>query len=128
MADCGNRCCRMPAALRRYVPARFAGAAAGRGRDDRHRSDDRPGALHRRDESAAAHRSSVDPGDHVVWRRTRVCALSGEAFVSAPLRITIDVFLCITAVTCWLGVLGMWRMRQPMQALHYMALPAALGS
>jgi multisubunit Na+/H+ antiporter MnhG subunit len=24
----------------------------------------------------------------------------------------------------WLGVLGMWRMREPMQALHYLSLPA----
>ena len=28
---------------------------------------------------------------------------------------------------CWLGVLGMWRMREPIQALHYLALPASLG-
>jgi multisubunit Na+/H+ antiporter MnhG subunit len=26
-------------------------------------------------------------------------------------------------VSCWLGVLGMWRMREPIQALHYLALP-----
>ena len=26
-------------------------------------------------------------------------------------------------IFCWLGVLGMWRMREPMQALHYLALP-----
>jgi multisubunit Na+/H+ antiporter MnhG subunit len=29
---------------------------------------------------------------------------------------------------CWLGVLGMWRMREPMEALHYLSLPAAGGS
>ncbi len=45
-----------------------------------------------------------------------------------PLRVAMDVFLIITAVLCWLGVLGMWRMRQPMQALHYMSLPAAFAS
>ena len=27
-------------------------------------------------------------------------------------------------IFCWLGVLGMWRMREPMQALHYLSLPA----
>jgi multisubunit Na+/H+ antiporter MnhG subunit len=48
--------------------------------------------------------------------------------MSALLHYTLDVFLCITAVACWLGVLGMWRMRKPMQALHYMALPGAVGS
>lgn len=26
---------------------------------------------------------------------------------------------------CWLGVLGIWRMKEPMQALHYLSLPAA---
>ena len=30
-------------------------------------------------------------------------------------------------LSCWLGVLGMWRMREPIQALHYLALPAAVG-
>lgn len=24
---------------------------------------------------------------------------------------------------CWLGVLGMWRMKEPIQALHYLSLP-----
>ncbi len=48
--------------------------------------------------------------------------------MSAPLHFVIDIFLCITAVTCWLGVLGMLRMREPVQALHYMTFPAALGS
>ncbi len=48
--------------------------------------------------------------------------------MSAPLHVVVDIFLCITAVACWLGVLGMWRMREPIQALHYMTLPAAVGS
>jgi multisubunit Na+/H+ antiporter MnhG subunit len=30
-------------------------------------------------------------------------------------------------LSCWLGVLGMWRMREPMQALHYLSLPASAG-
>jgi monovalent cation/proton antiporter MnhG/PhaG subunit len=33
-------------------------------------------------------------------------------------------FLIMVMVFCWLGVLGMWRMREPMQALHYLSLPA----
>ncbi|MGC1782430.1 MAG: monovalent cation/H(+) antiporter subunit G [Acidobacteriaceae bacterium] len=44
------------------------------------------------------------------------------------MHIVIDVLLAITAVACWLGVVGMWRMREPIQALNYMSLPAALGS
>ncbi len=48
--------------------------------------------------------------------------------MSALHHVVIDGFLGITAVVCWLGVIGMWRMRQPMQALHYMSLPAAFGS
>lgn len=36
-------------------------------------------------------------------------------------------FLILLVVVCWLGVLGMWRMREPMQALHYLSLPASLG-
>lgn len=31
-------------------------------------------------------------------------------------------------LSCWLGVLGMWRMREPMQALHYLSLPASAGA
>ena len=41
--------------------------------------------------------------------------------------ITVLVLLCITAVSCWLGVLGMVRMRDPFQALHYLSLPASIG-
>jgi monovalent cation/proton antiporter MnhG/PhaG subunit len=38
------------------------------------------------------------------------------------------VLLAGVVVTCWLGVLGMVRMREPMQALHYLSLPASMGS
>ncbi len=37
------------------------------------------------------------------------------------------VMLGGVALLCWLGVLGMVRMREPVQALHYLALPAELG-
>jgi monovalent cation/proton antiporter MnhG/PhaG subunit len=37
------------------------------------------------------------------------------------------VFLILLVIACWLGVLGMWRMREPMQALHYLSLPASIG-
>jgi multisubunit Na+/H+ antiporter MnhG subunit len=32
--------------------------------------------------------------------------------------------LIMVMLFCWIGVLGMWRMREPMQALHYLSLPA----
>ncbi len=38
------------------------------------------------------------------------------------------VMLVMVAVSCWLGVLGMWRMREPTQALHYLSLPATVGA
>jgi monovalent cation/proton antiporter MnhG/PhaG subunit len=41
--------------------------------------------------------------------------------------IFIIVFLTITASACWIGVLGMLRMREPMQAMHYLTLPASIG-
>ena len=44
------------------------------------------------------------------------------------LHVVTDIFLGITAVACWLGVLGMWHMREPIQALQYMALPASIAS
>jgi multisubunit Na+/H+ antiporter MnhG subunit len=34
----------------------------------------------------------------------------------------------LIALFCWLGVIGMWRMREPMQALHYLSLPACGAS
>lgn len=38
------------------------------------------------------------------------------------------VLLGVVVLACWLGVLGMWRMREPTQALHYLSLPASAGS
>jgi monovalent cation/proton antiporter MnhG/PhaG subunit len=38
------------------------------------------------------------------------------------------VLLSALVLLCWLGVLGMWRMKEPMQALHYLALPATAGA
>jgi multisubunit Na+/H+ antiporter MnhG subunit len=32
--------------------------------------------------------------------------------------------LGLVVTSCWLGVLGMWRMRTPIQSLHYLSLPA----
>jgi multisubunit Na+/H+ antiporter MnhG subunit len=37
------------------------------------------------------------------------------------------VLLGMVVASCWLGVAGMWRMRTPVQALHYLALPATAG-
>jgi multisubunit Na+/H+ antiporter MnhG subunit len=37
------------------------------------------------------------------------------------------VLLGGVVLSCWLGVLGMLRMREPMQALHYLSLPATFG-
>ena len=30
-----------------------------------------------------------------------------------------DTLLSVVVLTCWIGALGMWRMKQPIQALHY---------
>jgi multisubunit Na+/H+ antiporter MnhG subunit len=38
------------------------------------------------------------------------------------------IMLGLVALFCWLGVLGMWRMREPMQALHYLSMPACGGA
>lgn len=43
------------------------------------------------------------------------------------MRIAVDVLLGICALAVWFGVLGMVRMRDPFQALHYLSLPAILG-
>jgi multicomponent Na+:H+ antiporter subunit G len=48
--------------------------------------------------------------------------------MSAMHHVVTDMFLTLTVIACWLGVLGMWRMREPIQALHYLSFPAALGS
>lgn len=36
--------------------------------------------------------------------------------------------LAAVPAACWIGVLGMWRMKEPMQALHYLSLPATAGA
>ncbi len=36
--------------------------------------------------------------------------------------------LAVVVLSCWLGTLGMVRMREPMQSLHYLSLPACVGS
>jgi monovalent cation/proton antiporter MnhG/PhaG subunit len=38
------------------------------------------------------------------------------------------VLLGGVVLLCWLGVFGMWRMKEPMQALHYLSLPATAGA
>ena len=38
------------------------------------------------------------------------------------------VLLACVVLTCWIGVIGMLRMREPMQALHYLGIPACVGS
>ena len=38
------------------------------------------------------------------------------------------VLLAIVVLACWLGVIGMWRMREPTQALHYLSLPSTIGA
>jgi monovalent cation/proton antiporter MnhG/PhaG subunit len=38
------------------------------------------------------------------------------------------VLLGGVSIFCWLGVIGMWRMKEPMQALHYLSLPATGGA
>ena len=37
------------------------------------------------------------------------------------------VLLAVVVAICWFGVIGMWRMRTPTAALHYLALPATAG-
>jgi multisubunit Na+/H+ antiporter MnhG subunit len=37
------------------------------------------------------------------------------------------VLLSVVVLSCWLGVIGMWTMREPVQALHYLAPPASVG-
>ena len=45
-----------------------------------------------------------------------------------PKAIVEAVLLAGVVLSAWLGVIGMVRMREPMQALHYLSLPACLGS
>jgi monovalent cation/proton antiporter MnhG/PhaG subunit len=42
-------------------------------------------------------------------------------------KIAIDVSLAIVVLASWIGVIGMLRMRHPLQALHYLTLPATVG-
>ena len=42
-------------------------------------------------------------------------------------KLVIDILLVTTAASSWLGALGMLRMRDPFQALHYLALPSIIG-
>lgn len=41
--------------------------------------------------------------------------------------ITIEVLLGFVVLSSWIGALGMLRMRYPVQALHYLTFPAAVG-
>lgn len=41
--------------------------------------------------------------------------------------VAIAVLLALTTLSCVIGVLGMWRMRQPTQALQYLSFPATVG-
>ena len=44
-------------------------------------------------------------------------------------RIVIEaILLAAIVLLCWLGVLGMWRMKESMQALHYLSMPATVGA
>lgn len=36
--------------------------------------------------------------------------------------------LALLVLSCWLGCLGMLRVREPTQALHYLSLPAGFGA
>lgn len=40
----------------------------------------------------------------------------------------LDVLLIVVVLFCCLGTLGMWRMKEPTQALHYLSLPATGGA
>ena len=46
----------------------------------------------------------------------------------SPRTVVEAVCLALVVAACWLGTLGMWRMREPMQALHYLSIPATGGS
>jgi len=38
------------------------------------------------------------------------------------------ILLAGIVASCWIGVFGMLRMRNPTEALHYLSLPASFGS
>lgn len=42
-------------------------------------------------------------------------------------RIVLDGLLAVTCASCWIGVLGMVRMREAVQALHFQGVPAIVG-
>lgn len=42
--------------------------------------------------------------------------------------LAIDVLLALVVASCWIGTVGMLRMREPIQALHYLSVPATIGS
>jgi monovalent cation/proton antiporter MnhG/PhaG subunit len=48
-------------------------------------------------------------------------------FPALPHPVLETILLILLIVVCWIGALGMWRMREPMQALHYLSLPASIG-
>ncbi len=39
-----------------------------------------------------------------------------------------DALLAAIVVSCWIGCIGMLRMRDPNQALHYLSFPAAVAA
>lgn len=43
-------------------------------------------------------------------------------------RVVETILLGLVVLSCWIGTVGMCRMREPMQSLHYVSLPACLGS
>ena len=47
--------------------------------------------------------------------------------MSAVHTIAVDALLGFVVLACWLGVIGMLRMREPTQALQYITLPATVG-
>lgn len=38
------------------------------------------------------------------------------------------ILLGLVVLSCWIGCAGIVRMREPMQSLHYLSLPACVGS
>lgn len=45
----------------------------------------------------------------------------------SPRPTVIEALLGVVVLACWLGVVGMLRMRRPLQAMHYLTLPATAG-
>jgi multisubunit Na+/H+ antiporter MnhG subunit len=41
--------------------------------------------------------------------------------------LTTDALLGGVVLSCWVGAAGMWKMKQPIQALHYVSVPASTG-